>query len=59
MPKHLIEHAGLKEGPCVVIGVADHLEIWNTRAWDQHDAEIDETATEIAEELAGRGPSGG
>jgi DNA-binding transcriptional regulator/RsmH inhibitor MraZ len=37
----------------VVIGVADHLEIWNTKAWSEHDAEIDETATEIAEELAG------
>ncbi len=53
IPRHLIEHAGLAEGPCVVIGVADHLEIWNTRAWSEHDAEIDETATEIAEELAG------
>jgi MraZ protein len=59
IPRHLIEHAGLKEGPCVVIGVADHLEIWNTRAWDQHDAEIDETATEIAEELAGGGAGAG
>ena len=59
IPGHLIEHADLKEGPCVVIGVADHLEIWNTRAWGQHDAEIDETATEIAEELAGGGPGSG
>jgi len=24
IPKHLIEHAQLEEGPCVVIGVADH-----------------------------------
>ena len=44
IPKHLIEHAELEEGPCVVIGVADHLEIWNTEAWAEHDAEIDETA---------------
>ena len=58
IPKHLIEHAQLEEGPCVVIGVADHLEIWNTKAWTEHDAEIDETATEIAEELAG-GPGAG
>ena len=43
----------------MVIGVADHLEIWNTEAWDEHDAEIDETATEIAEELAGGGPGAG
>jgi len=52
IPKHLMDHASLKEGPCVVIGVADHLEIWNTRAWTEHDAEIDATAAEIAEELA-------
>ena len=53
IPRHLIEHAGLEEGPCVVIGVADHLEIWNTSTWAEHDAEIDATAAEIAEELAG------
>ena len=58
IPKHLLDHAKLEEGPCVVIGVADHLEIWNTGAWNAHDAEIDETATEIAEELAG-GPGTG
>ena len=59
IPRHLIDHAGLEEGPCVVIGIADHLEIWNTAAWTEHDAEIDETATEIAEELAGGGPGAG
>jgi len=52
VPKHLIEHAGLQEGACVVIGVADHLEIWNPPTWAEHDAEIDATAAEIAEELA-------
>jgi transcriptional regulator MraZ len=62
IPNHLIEHAGLSEGPCVVIGVADHLEIWNTGSWADHDAEIDATAAEIAEELAHGGagsPRGG
>jgi MraZ protein len=53
IPGHLIAHASLEEGPCVVIGVADHLEIWNQRSWAEHDAEIDATAAEIAEELAG------
>jgi MraZ protein len=56
IPKHLIEHAELAEGPCVVIGVADHLEIWNPDRWANHDAEIDATAAEIAEELAQGGP---
>jgi transcriptional regulator MraZ len=55
IPGHLIEHAGLSEGPCVVIGVADHLEIWAPAAWRAHDAEIEETAAEIAEKLAGGG----
>ncbi len=40
----------------MVIGVADHLEIWNTEAWADHDAEIDATAAEIAEELAHGAP---
>jgi len=53
IPGHLIEHAALEEGPCVVIGVADHLEIWNPRSWAEHDAELDATAAQIAEELAG------
>jgi transcriptional regulator MraZ len=52
IPRHLVEHAGL-EGTCVVIGVADHLEVWNPKRWAEHDAEIDATADEIAEELAG------
>ncbi len=55
VPKHLVSHADLAEGPCVVIGVADHLEIWNTDAWAAHDSEIDATAAEIAEELAAGG----
>ena len=36
----------------MVVGVADHLEIWNTKRWADHDAEINATAAEIAEELA-------
>ncbi|HEY8466328.1 MAG TPA: division/cell wall cluster transcriptional repressor MraZ [Solirubrobacterales bacterium] len=50
--KHLIEHAGL-EGACVVVGVEDHLEVWNPERWAQHAAEIDAQAGAMAEELAG------
>lgn len=53
---HLIEHAGL-EGPCKVVGVGDHVELWNPDRWDQHYAELDAQADELAEELAA-GPGG-
>ena len=28
LAKHLIAHAGL-DGPCMVVGVGDHVELWN------------------------------
>ena len=52
VPRHLIEHAGL-DGPCMVVGVADHLEVWNPERWSEHYAELDEHAERRAEELAG------
>jgi len=48
--KHLIEHASL-DGPCMVVGVADHLEIWNPTQWSEHYSELDEHAERMAEEL--------
>lgn len=54
LPKHLIEHAGL-EGASVIVGVDDHLEIWTTERWAEHDAEIDAEAEGMAEELAAGG----
>jgi len=57
IPRHLVEHAGL-DGPCAVIGVADHLEVWSASRWAEHYAEIDATAAEIAENLAGGGTPG-
>jgi transcriptional regulator MraZ len=53
--RHLIDHAGL-EGPCVVVGARDHLEVWNPKRWAEHYAEIDTAAVQMAEELAA-GPS--
>jgi transcriptional regulator MraZ len=55
LPRFLIEHAKL-EGGCVVIGVSDHLEIWNPGRWAEEDAEIDASANEMAEGLAGETP---
>lgn len=51
LPKHLVEHAGL-EGICVVIGVDDHIEVWNPDRWTEHDARIDEQTERMSEELA-------
>jgi MraZ protein len=52
LAKHLIAHAGLK-GQCIVVGVEDHLEVWDPKRWQKHYAEIDEQAGAMAEELAG------
>ncbi|MCD6014434.1 MAG: division/cell wall cluster transcriptional repressor MraZ [Solirubrobacterales bacterium] len=49
--RHLIDHAGLG-GACMVVGVADHLEVWSTTRWTEHYAELDEQAERMAEELA-------
>jgi transcriptional regulator MraZ len=51
LAKHLIGHAGLT-GPCVVVGVADHLEVWDAEAWAKHNAEVSSAAGAMAEELA-------
>jgi MraZ protein len=51
LPRHLIEHAGLSGG-CVVIGVDDHLEIWNRDRWAEQEAEIESQAVALAEQLA-------
>ena len=54
--KHLIDHAGL-EGPCMVVGVDDHLELWSSERWAEHYADLAQQAERMAEELAA-GPSG-
>jgi MraZ protein len=54
IPKHLIEHAGLN-GPCVVIGAGEYLEIWSAEAWAEQEKQLDATAPEIAESLATNG----
>lgn len=54
LPKHLAEYAGLA-GTCVIVGVDDHLEVWDPQRWAEHDAEIDAEAEGMAEELAAGG----
>ena len=56
LPKHLIRHAGL-DGPSLVVGVGDHLEIWNTEAWGSESEEFEAQAAELTERLAAQGPT--
>ncbi len=51
LAKHLLEHADL-DGACKVIGVGDHIEIWNPERWAQHSTELAAHANQLAEELS-------
>jgi len=55
LPKHLIRHASLA-GPSLVVGVGDHLEIWNTDAWGAEAEEFEAQAADLTESLAAQGP---
>lgn len=51
IPKHLLDHAGLG-GACVVVGIADHFEVWDAGRWAEQEAEMAATVAEAAENLA-------
>jgi transcriptional regulator MraZ len=51
IPPHLAEHAGLVKD-VVVIGVHDHIEIWDRAAWTVHLSAIEGSAGDVAERLA-------
>jgi MraZ protein len=57
IPKHLLEHGDL-EGACLVVGVGDHLEIWNPTSWETESEEFEAQAAELTERLAAQGPAG-
>lgn len=54
IPTNLARHAGLS-GKCMVVGVGDHLEIWDAERWREHELEVDARAAEIAEGIAAGG----
>lgn len=58
LPAHLIAHAGL-EGPCLLVGVGDHVEVWNKGAWESESEEFETTAAELTERLADQIPAAG
>lgn len=51
LAKHLIAHADL-DGPCIVVGADDHLEVWSPERWAEQSAEMEAQAAAVAEELA-------
>lgn len=55
LPQHLIRHAGLA-GASLVVGVGDHLEIWQAEAWNEESTEFEAQAAELTERLAAQGP---
>ena len=51
MPSHLIAHAKLGR-EVTVVGVHDHLEIWDRTKWRQQLHEVEGSAEDVAERLA-------
>jgi MraZ protein len=51
IPAALIKHGGLGRD-VVVAGVRDHLEIWDSAAWDKELEEVEGSAEDVAERLA-------
>lgn len=49
IPKILAEHAGVAEGPAVVVGSEDWFEIWNPGKWTTYQEAIDAELAELAE----------
>ena len=56
LPKHLIKHAALT-GSSLVVGVGDHLEIWNSESWASESEEFEAQAADLTERLAAQGPA--
>lgn len=51
IPQNLVSLAGL-EKECLVIGVANHIEIWSREKWDKLEEEQAENFEEMAENLS-------
>lgn len=50
IPQALKEYAGIK-GAVIVTGLGDHVEVWDTKAWDEYRQNIEKDSVNIAEEL--------
>jgi transcriptional regulator MraZ len=54
LPKHLIDYAGLG-GACKIVGVDDHLEVWDPERWAEHEAQIEAQTERMSEDFAAGG----
>ncbi|MFV0479522.1 MAG: division/cell wall cluster transcriptional repressor MraZ [Anaerorhabdus sp.] len=50
LPPYLLEEGSI-EKECVIVGVADHVEIWNPKSWEGYCQQADESLEDIAEQL--------
>ena len=50
LQQFLIATANIKKS-CVIVGVADHVEIWPEETWDSYDEEASESFETVAESL--------
>lgn len=51
-PRKLLEHAGLGEGACVVVGSDDWFEVWSPERWAAYEREMDAEISDVAENLS-------
>lgn len=54
VPDYLKEYAGLKK-EVIVIGMYDHLEIWDKEKWDKYRVQAEKTKEDVAEKLGDLG----
>lgn len=47
----ILRQEGKLEKECVIVGVGDHIEIWNSEKWDQFYDENKDTFDDISEDL--------
>lgn len=50
LPSNLIQHAKLEKA-CMIVGVVNHIEIWDKARYEMEDEATDESFEEIAEDL--------